>query len=62
MKLTISSSKFSCTLFLKETALNHVWQSGLLGDGFGATHGMIKNDLIWVVTRMHVQVGKYPIW
>ncbi|CAL4949831.1 unnamed protein product [Urochloa decumbens] len=47
---------------LQETALNHVWMSGLLGDGFGATHGMIKNDLIWVVSRMHVQVEQYPIW
>ncbi|RLN23002.1 palmitoyl-acyl carrier protein thioesterase, chloroplastic-like [Panicum miliaceum] len=47
---------------LQETALNHVWMSGLLGDGFGATHGMIKNNLIWVVSRMHVQVDQYPIW
>uniref|UniRef100_A0ACD5VM62 Uncharacterized protein n=1 Tax=Avena sativa TaxID=4498 RepID=A0ACD5VM62_AVESA len=46
---------------LQETALNHVWMSGLLGDGFGATHGMIKNNLIWVVSRMHVQVDHYPI-
>jgi hypothetical protein len=46
----------------QETALNHVWMSGLLGDGFGATHGMIKNNLIWVVSRMHVQVDQYPIW
>ncbi|KAK1437652.1 hypothetical protein QVD17_03447 [Tagetes erecta] len=47
---------------LQETALNHVWMSGLLGDGFGATHGMMKNNLIWVVTRMQVQVDQYPIW
>ncbi|XWS50780.1 hypothetical protein CRYUN_Cryun12cG0117800 [Craigia yunnanensis] len=47
---------------LQETALNHVWVSGLLGDGFGATHGMIRNSLIWVVTRMQLQVGQYPIW
>ncbi|XP_062200861.1 palmitoyl-acyl carrier protein thioesterase, chloroplastic-like [Phragmites australis] len=47
---------------LQETALNHVWMSGLLGDGFGATHGMIKNNLIWVVSRMHVKVDHYPIW
>ncbi|KAK2458649.1 palmitoyl-acyl carrier protein thioesterase, chloroplastic [Trifolium repens] len=31
---------------LRETTLNHVWMSGLLGDGFGATHGMMRNDLI----------------
>ncbi|XP_048553657.1 palmitoyl-acyl carrier protein thioesterase, chloroplastic-like [Triticum urartu] len=47
---------------LQETALNHVWMSGLLGDGFGATHGMIKSNLIWVVSRMHVQVDHYPLW
>ncbi|KAK9116201.1 hypothetical protein Sjap_015148 [Stephania japonica] len=47
---------------LQETALNHVWMSGLLGDGFGATHEMVRNNLIWVVTRMHLQVDIYPIW
>ncbi|CAN0871505.1 Palmitoyl-acyl carrier protein thioesterase, chloroplastic [Linum grandiflorum] len=47
---------------LQETALNHVWMSGLLGNGFGATHGMVKNNLIWVVSRMHVLVDHYPIW
>ncbi|KAG9449017.1 hypothetical protein H6P81_008982 [Aristolochia fimbriata] len=47
---------------LQETALNHVWMSGLLGDGFGATHGMARNNLIWVVTRMLLLVDSYPIW
>uniref|UniRef100_A0A7N0UE39 Acyl-[acyl-carrier-protein] hydrolase n=1 Tax=Kalanchoe fedtschenkoi TaxID=63787 RepID=A0A7N0UE39_KALFE len=47
---------------LQETSLNHVWMSGLLGNGFGATHGMVKHDLIWVVSRMHEQVENYPIW
>ncbi|EXB65585.1 Myristoyl-acyl carrier protein thioesterase [Morus notabilis] len=47
---------------LQETALNHVWMSGLLSDGFGATHGMMRNNLIWVVSRMQVQVDQYPIW
>ncbi|MFQ6662627.1 hypothetical protein Gotur_030414 [Gossypium turneri] len=46
----------------QETALNHVWMSGLLSNGFGATHGMMRNNLIWVVSRMHVQVDHYPIW
>lgn len=46
----------------QETALNHVWVSGLLGDGFGATRGMVRNNLIWVVSRMQVQVDEYPIW
>ncbi|KAJ8758527.1 hypothetical protein K2173_000248 [Erythroxylum novogranatense] len=47
---------------LQETALNHVWMSGLLSNGFGATHGMVRNNLIWVVSRMHAQVDHYPIW
>lgn len=47
---------------LQETALNHVWMSGLLSDGFGATHGMMKNNLIWVVSKMQVEVDHYPIW
>ncbi|XP_044491329.1 palmitoyl-acyl carrier protein thioesterase, chloroplastic-like [Mangifera indica] len=46
----------------QETALNHVWMSGLLGNGFGATHGMMRNNLIWVVSRMQVQVDHYPLW
>ncbi|XP_051145032.1 palmitoyl-acyl carrier protein thioesterase, chloroplastic-like [Andrographis paniculata] len=53
------------TLFslLQETALNHVWMSGLLSDnGFGATHGMVRNNLIWVVSRIHLQLHQYPIW
>lgn len=47
---------------MQETALNHVWMSGLLGDGFGATHGMVRNDLMWVVSRLQLQVEDYPIW
>lgn len=46
---------------MQETALNHVWVSGLLGDGFGATHGMERNHLAWVVTRMQVRVDEYPV-
>ncbi|XP_002962077.2 palmitoyl-acyl carrier protein thioesterase, chloroplastic [Selaginella moellendorffii] len=46
----------------QETALNHVLISGLAGNGFGTTHEMIRNNLIWVVTRMQVQVERYPAW
>lgn len=46
----------------QETALNHVWMSGLAGDGFGATQAMSRNNLIWVVTRMQVHVEQYPVW
>ncbi|WCJ32352.1 Palmitoyl-acyl carrier protein thioesterase chloroplastic [Euphorbia peplus] len=47
---------------LQETALNHVWLSGLLGNGFGATHGMVRNNLIWVVSKLQLQIDQYPIW
>lgn len=47
---------------LQETALNHVKSAGLLGDGFGATPEMCKRNLLWVVTRMHVIVDRYPTW
>ncbi|KAI3844155.1 hypothetical protein MKW92_032049 [Papaver armeniacum] len=32
------------------------------GDGFGATHEMSLRKLIWVVTRIHIQVEKYSSW
>ncbi|XAR50352.1 Oleoyl-[acyl-carrier-protein] hydrolase [Bertholletia excelsa] len=47
---------------LQETALNHVRCSGLYGNGFGATREMSLRNLIWVVTRIHVQVDKYSSW
>lgn len=52
----------SCWFVLQETALNHVWMSGLAGDGFGATRAMSCRNLIWVVTRMQVHVEQYPAW
>ncbi|KAJ8772393.1 hypothetical protein K2173_027570 [Erythroxylum novogranatense] len=47
---------------LQETALNHVTSSGLAGDGFGATREMSLRKLIWVVTRIHIQVQSYSSW
>lgn len=47
---------------LQETALNHVKNAGLLGDGFGSTPEMCKKNLIWVVTKMQVMVDRYPTW
>ncbi|WOG92605.1 hypothetical protein DCAR_0311878 [Daucus carota subsp. sativus] len=47
---------------LQETALNHVKNAGLLGDGFGSTPEMCKKKLIWVVTKMQVMVDRYPTW
>ncbi|GLT91894.1 hypothetical protein SLE2022_097560 [Rubroshorea leprosula] len=57
------TATLECILNLfQETALTHVWMSGLLSNGFGATYGMVRNNLIWVVSRMQVQVDHYPIW
>ncbi|KAL9170120.1 hypothetical protein ABFS82_04G123200 [Erythranthe guttata] len=47
---------------LQETALNHVANSGVAGDGFGATRQMSIRKLIWVVTRIQVQIEKYSSW
>ncbi|XVF54719.1 hypothetical protein PTKIN_Ptkin05aG0203700 [Pterospermum kingtungense] len=47
---------------LQETALNHVMSSGLAGNGFGATREMSLRKLIWVVTRINVQVERYSCW
>ncbi|CAK9868348.1 unnamed protein product [Sphagnum jensenii] len=46
----------------QEMALCHVQLLGIAGDGFGATQGMNRNGLIWVVNRMHVEVERYPAW
>lgn len=46
----------------QEMALNHVQLLGIAGDGFGATHAMNRQGLIWVVTKMQVDVARYPAW
>ncbi|CAM6110173.1 unnamed protein product [Calypogeia fissa] len=46
----------------QECALNHVGMSDFVGDGMGTTHAMMRHRLIWVVTRMQIQVERYPIW
>ncbi|KAK1366102.1 hypothetical protein POM88_041663 [Heracleum sosnowskyi] len=45
-----------------QSTLNHVWMSGLLGDGFGAAYGMMRNVTVWVLSRMHLQEDHHPIW
>ncbi|KAJ8554157.1 hypothetical protein K7X08_024835 [Anisodus acutangulus] len=47
---------------LQETALNHVANSGVGSNGFGATREMSLRKLIWVVTRIHIQVEQYSSW
>uniref|UniRef100_Q39662 Acyl-[acyl-carrier-protein] hydrolase n=1 Tax=Cuphea wrightii TaxID=35942 RepID=Q39662_CUPWR len=46
----------------QETSLNHCKSIGLLNDGFGRTPEMCKRDLIWVVTKIQVEVNRYPTW
>ncbi|BBN03648.1 fatty acyl-ACP thioesterase B [Marchantia polymorpha subsp. ruderalis] len=50
------------TNLFQETALNHVGMSDFVGDGMGTTHAMMRSRLIWVVTRMQIQVERYPVW
>ncbi|KAG5567277.1 hypothetical protein RHGRI_002735 [Rhododendron griersonianum] len=45
---------------LQEVACNHVQSCGYSTDGFGTTITMRKLHLIWVATRMHIEIYKYP--
>ncbi|KAJ6342626.1 hypothetical protein OIU78_010541 [Salix suchowensis] len=47
---------------LQDTALNQGIITGLLVDGFGSTREMSRNNLIWVVSTLHVVVDRYPTW
>eukprot|EP01018_Ginkgo_biloba_P028937 Gb_35712 [translate_table: standard] len=46
----------------EETASNHFSSNGPGGDGFGTTPEMRRRNLISVVSRMQVQVDRYPSW
>ncbi|KAJ4968461.1 hypothetical protein NE237_015162 [Protea cynaroides] len=48
-------------ILLQEVSCNHVRSLGYV-DGFGRSYNMIQLHLIWVVTRMHIEVYKYPAW
>ncbi|XP_028227082.1 palmitoyl-acyl carrier protein thioesterase, chloroplastic-like [Glycine soja] len=48
--------------FLQETCLNHMSNCGVSQNDFGATHEMDLRKLIWVVTRIQVQVQRYSKW
>jgi len=47
---------------LQEVACNHVHSVGFSTDGFATTPTMMKQHLIWVAARMHIEVYKYPAW
>eukprot|EP00850_Spirogloea_muscicola_P004021 SM000017S02761 [mRNA] locus=s17:98757:100351:+ [translate_table: standard] len=47
---------------MQETACNHACNAGFSNDGFATTPAMRTNRLIWVTTRMHIEVARYPVW
>ncbi|KAL8541985.1 hypothetical protein ACS0TY_003009 [Phlomoides rotata] len=48
--------------FLQEVGCNHAQSVGYSTDGFSTTFTMRKLCLIWVTTRMHIEIYKYPAW
>ncbi|XP_047172573.1 palmitoyl-acyl carrier protein thioesterase, chloroplastic-like [Vigna umbellata] len=50
------------TNFLQESALNHVSSCGFSQNSFGTSYEMDLRKLIWVVTRIQVQVQRYSRW
>lgn len=46
----------------QEVAINHFAYRGIGGEGFGATPKMNLYRLIWVITKLHVEVDRYPTW
>jgi medium-chain acyl-[acyl-carrier-protein] hydrolase len=42
--------------YLQETAGNHAFQLGV------AVNHLIKKNLTWVLSRLHVQMERYPFW
>ncbi|KAG1330892.1 oleoyl-acyl carrier protein thioesterase, chloroplastic [Cocos nucifera] len=47
---------------LQEVGCNHAQSVGFSTDGFATTPTMRKLRLIWVTSRMHIEIYKYPAW
>ncbi|ONK71906.1 uncharacterized protein A4U43_C04F13590 [Asparagus officinalis] len=47
---------------LQEVGCNHAQSVGFSTDGFATTTTMRKLHLIWVTSRMHIEIYKYPAW
>ncbi|KAL6011302.1 Oleoyl-acyl carrier protein thioesterase 2, chloroplastic [Asimina triloba] len=45
-----------------EAGCNHAQSIGFSTDGFATTPIMRKLHLIWVTSRMHIEIYKYPAW
>ncbi|CAM6129325.1 unnamed protein product [Calypogeia fissa] len=46
----------------QEVSMNRFSLLGLGGEGLGATPKMRLYRLIWVITKLHVEVERYPTW
>ncbi|XP_039123136.1 oleoyl-acyl carrier protein thioesterase 1, chloroplastic-like [Dioscorea cayenensis subsp. rotundata] len=47
---------------LQEVGCNHAQSVGFSTDGFATTNTMRELRLIWVTSRMHIEIYKYPAW
>ncbi|PKU84705.1 oleoyl-acyl carrier protein thioesterase 1, chloroplastic [Dendrobium catenatum] len=47
---------------LQEVGCNHAQSVGFSTDGFATTTTMRELRLIWVTSRMHIEIYKYPAW
>lgn len=47
---------------MQEVGCNHAQSVGFSTDGFATTTTMRKLRLIWVTSRMHIEIYKYPAW
>ncbi|PWA57469.1 oleoyl-acyl carrier protein thioesterase [Artemisia annua] len=47
---------------LQEVGGNHAQSVGFSTDGFATTITMRKMHLIWVTSRMHIEIYRYPAW
>ncbi|KAM7268416.1 hypothetical protein ACFE04_010582 [Oxalis oulophora] len=57
------NATLKCILnLLQETAINHLRTLDIIGGGFGLTPSMLKNNLIWIYTRLSIEIDNYPTW
>ncbi|KAJ4957754.1 hypothetical protein NE237_024865 [Protea cynaroides] len=47
---------------LQETVLGHFRSMGIMKDGLGSTPEMSAKNLIWILSKTHVVVDRYPTW
>eukprot|EP00897_Mesotaenium_endlicherianum_P005539 jgi/Mesen1/5012/ME000025S04413 len=57
-----TASLESIANLLQEIGCNHAQSVGFSNDGFATTPAMRKKRLIWVTTRMHIEIDRYPLW